>query len=220
VPRGVASVNVSSGRDVWYEGRLVRTGIFKKPVHGPVRVGLINLDGDAQADRRHHGGIYKAVYAYPFEHYYFWADYVESVTAFGHFGENLTLVGLLEENVRIGQKLQVGTAVLEVSQPRIPCFKLGLRIGRRDFPELFLRSRRVGFYLRVIREGFIEAGDTVETIYFPREGITVDEAIACYLEPGDRRESALRLLRDPALAPEFRRALERRLARTGQKPEL
>jgi len=210
----VVSVNVSAGRDVRYEGRLVRTGIFKEPVAGPVRVGLINLDGDAQADRRYHGGIHKAVYAYPFEHYAFWAESLGRIMAFGHFGENLTLAGLTEESVCIGERLRVGTAVLEVSQPRIPCFKLALRTGRRDFPELFLQSRRVGFYFRVLREGIVEAGDAVETIDFLRGGTTVADAMACYLQPARDRERTLRLLRDPALAPEFKRALERRLARS------
>ena len=141
--------------------RMVRTGIWKDPVVGPVRVRALGLEGDGVADPRFHGGVDKAVYAFPFEHYGFFAEALgRGDLSPGSFGENLTTAGLLEGDLRIGDELLVGDVVLVVTQPRVPCYKLGLRLGE-DAPGHFLRAGRPGFYLRVAAEGSLAAGDEV-----------------------------------------------------------
>ena len=165
----LVTVSVGRPREVPDERRgTVRTGIWKQPVDGPVRVGRLNLAGDGQADLEAHGGEHKAVYAYPLEHYAVWRrelgrDDLEP----GGFGENLTVEGLLEADVHIGDQFRIGTAVLEVSQPRTPCFKLALRIGDPTLVRRFTESGRSGFYLRVITEGELAAGQPVERVARP-----------------------------------------------------
>lgn len=159
----VLSVNVGLPRLVEYNGEPVATGIFKEPVAGRVEVGEYNLAGDRQADLRVHGGYYKAVYAYPAEHYDFWREELPEMNLpFGIFGENLTTEGLLEAGVNVGDCLRVGTANFIVTQPRVPCFKLGIRFGRTDIIRRFARSGRSGFYLAVEKIGELEAGDRIE----------------------------------------------------------
>jgi MOSC domain-containing protein YiiM len=161
----LVSVSVGTPRTVEYQGRTVATGIFKQPVSGPVRVGVTNLAGDGQADLRVHGGPDKAVYAYPVEHYAFWTAALErSNLPFGFFGENLTIDGVNEDDVWIGDTLRVGSVMLQVSQPRSPCFKLALRTGVEDFPRRCAASGRVGFYLRVLEEGEVSAGAAIERL--------------------------------------------------------
>ena len=143
-------------------GATVPSGIVKAPVAGRIHVGRTNLAGDGQADLTVHGGPDKAVYAYPAEHYPVWArELGRDDLRPGHFGENLTIEGLLEDDVLIGDRFRMGTALLEVSQPRIPCFKLGIRMGDPGFLKPFLRSGRLGFYLRVVEEGDLAAGDAI-----------------------------------------------------------
>jgi MOSC domain-containing protein YiiM len=158
----VLSVNVGRPREIEWHGELVLTSIFKDPVSGPVRVRTLNLDGDQQSDLTVHGGASKAIYVYPIEHYAFWrAELPASALPMGAFGENLTTEGLLEDALRIGDVLHVGSVEAVVTQPRMPCFKLGIRFGRLDMPKRFWRSRRCGLYLRVLREGEITAGDII-----------------------------------------------------------
>src|SRR5882724_12583457 len=155
----VLSVNVGSPREVQWQGRPVRTSIWKSPVTGPVIVKTLNLDGDQQADLTVHGGEKKAVYVYPSEHYALWRAELPGVDLpWGAFGENLTTEGLMEDSVHIGDRFRIGSAELVVTQPRMPCFKLGIRFGRPDIVKRFLRSGRTGFYLTVTREGQVEAG--------------------------------------------------------------
>ncbi len=158
----IVSVNVGLPRDLAHRDGVVSSGIVKEPVEGPVAVGATNLAGDGQADLSVHGGIDKAVYAYPHEHYAAWARQLgrDDLTP-GWFGENLTVEGLLEDEVRIGDVLRAGSAVFAVSQPRVPCFKLAIRMGDPGFAKPFLGSGRVGFYLRVLGEGEIRAGDPI-----------------------------------------------------------
>jgi MOSC domain-containing protein YiiM len=171
------SVNVGRPREVEWRGEIVRTSIFKQPVGGRVRVASRNLAGDEQADLSVHGGPEKAVYAYPSEHYAFWRDELPGVDLpWGMFGENLTTAGLLEDALRIGDRLRVGSTELMVTQPRMPCFKLCLRFGRVDMVERFLASGRHGFYLAVLREGHVAAGDPLEWVARAPHGITVAEA--------------------------------------------
>ena len=175
----IVSVNVGLPRTLPHDGGAVLTGIVKEPVAGPVAVALTNLAGDAQADLSVHGGIDKAVYAYPHEHYATWRDELgRDDLAPGHFGENLTLEGLLEDDVSIGDVFRMGTATFEVSQPRVPCFKLAIRMGDPAFAKPFLRSGRVGFYLRVRQEGDVRAGDPVVRELAARESMTIREVAA------------------------------------------
>jgi MOSC domain-containing protein YiiM len=148
------SVNVGLPREVHWRGKTVRTSIWKTPVEGPVRATTLNLRGDQQSDLSVHGGPDKAVYAYPCEHYVYWRDELRDMDLpWGAFGENFTTRGLLEEGVHIGDRLRVGSAEFIVTQPRMPCFKLGIRFGHPDMVKRFLRSGRTGFYLAVLREG-------------------------------------------------------------------
>lgn len=161
----ILSVNVGLPRMVEYNGGQVATGIFKEPVAGKVRVGAENLEGDGQADLTVHGGYSKAVYVYPSEHYEFWrAELPEMELPFGIFGENLTSEGLLENDVFIRDKLKIGTAEFIVTEPRFPCFKLGIRFGRTDIIKRFAKSGRSGFYLSIKKIGELEAGDKIEIL--------------------------------------------------------
>lgn len=172
------SINVGLPQTVEWEGRSVQTSIFKQPVSGRLRVGRLNLEGDRQADLRVHGGVDKAVYAYPSEHYAFWAEELPGVDLpWGAFGENFTTAGLLENEVRIGDRLRVGSAEFVVTQPRMPCFKLVIRFGRADMVKRFLHSGRTGFYLAVSEEGEVEAGDAIELIERRRAAITIADAV-------------------------------------------
>src|SRR5689334_24132758 len=158
----VISVNVGRPRQITVGDQVVTTGIFKEAVAERVAVRRLNLDGDGQADLRVHGGAAKAVYAYPAEHYPYWrTQYPDLALPWGMFGENLTVSGLLETDLHIGDRLQIGSAQLLVTQPRIPCYKLGIRFGRGDIEKRFLKSGLSGFYLAVLEEGEVSAGDSI-----------------------------------------------------------
>jgi len=208
----IVSVNVGLPREVEWRGGVVRTGIFKSAVRGPVPVRRSNLEGDAQADPSVHGGVHKAVYAYPSEHYAWWRPELGDLP-WGAFGENLTTTGLDEAAVRIGDRFRIGSAVLAVTQPRLPCFKLGLRFGRADMERLFQQSGRTGFYLSVVTEGAVAAGDAVHLVAPAADSVTVAEVVRLS-GPGRADAGALRrVVALPAL-PErmrehFRRLLER-----------
>jgi len=177
----VLSVNVGRSRDVEWRGEVVRTAIFKAPVTGRVAVTGLNVAGDQQADLSVHGGADKAVYAYPGEHYAFWREALPGVELpWGAFGENLTTDGLSEATVRVGDELRIGSTRLVVTQPRMPCFKLGVRFGRPDMVKRFLRSGRTGFYLAVVKEGDIGPGDSVELNSVGDPAITVAEVVSLY----------------------------------------
>lgn len=170
----VLSVNVGGPREVQWRGHTVRTSIWKSPVEGRVRVRTLDLDGDEQSDLTVHGGADKAVYVYPGEHYAFWRGAVPSMDfPFGAFGENLTTEGLLEGSVHIGDRLRAGSAEFVVTQPRFPCYKLGIRFGTEKMIVRFLRSGRSGFYLAVLREGDVGAGDAIESIGGDAESLSI-----------------------------------------------
>ena len=186
------SVNVSLPREASWRGKAVTTGIFKRPVTGRAIVRTLNLEGDGQADLRVHGGPNKAVYAYPSEHYSFWRrELPEMELPWGMFGENLTTVGLLENQVNIGDRFRIGSIELIVTQPRMPCYKLNVRFGRKDIVKRFLRSRRTGFYFAVEREGEIGAGDSITRLARDKRDVTVADITRLYVE--DRAD--LRMLR-------------------------
>jgi MOSC domain-containing protein YiiM len=177
----ILSLNVGLPREVSWQGKLVTTGIFKGPVKGPVMLRTLNLDGDRQADLTVHGGMSKAVYAYPSEHYAYWRTQLPGLDLpWGMFGENFTIEGLLEEAVYIGDRLGVGAAEVMVTEPRMPCFKLGIKFGRADIIKRFLASRRTGFYFAVVREGLVGAGDSVNLIGREQADISVADITRLY----------------------------------------
>lgn len=207
----VVSVNVSLPKAVLAGGHEVRTGIFKEPVGGRVAVRRLNLAGDAQADLSVHGGLNKAVYAYPAEHYPTWEGETGRAFPFGQFGENLTTEELLEDAVRIGDIYRFGSAVLEVAQPRMPCFKLAIRMSDPGFPKRFMKSGRTGFYLRVVDEGEVGAGDGIEVVSRAVGNLTVRELWhLCYFDDGNADLARDVLARYTTLGPEWRRPLEQR----------
>ncbi len=214
------SVNVSLPREVLHERETVSTGIFKRPVAGRVMLRTSNLDGDGQADLENHGGIHRAAYAYSIENYYHWRREIGRTDfAFGQFGENFTVEGMVEDDIHIGDVFRVGDALVEVTQPRPPCFKLGIKMGMARFPKLFLASGRVGFYLRVLEEGEVGAGDVFELIESGPERMTVREMSRLLFFEPENLEGAKRALRVRALSPGWRDSFEERLTKAGVTEE-
>src|SRR5690348_17005800 len=183
------SVNVGLQREVAWDGGSVVTAIFKKPVPGPIRVERLNLVGDKQADLSVHGGPFKAVYGYPAEHYDYWRKELGDELGWGAFGENLTTEGLNENAVRVGDRFRVGTAELVVTQPRVPCYKLGIRFGRAEMVKRFLNSRRTGLYFAVAQEGEIDRGDRIELLARDENSLTIADIFGLYaFETNDRQK--------------------------------
>src|SRR5437899_11082775 len=182
----ILSVNVGLPREVSWQGKLVTTGIFKEPVKGPVTLRRLNLDGDQQADLTVHGGVNKAVYIYPSEHYGYWrAELPGMDLPWGMFGENFTTEGLLEETVYIGDRFRIGETEVMVTEPRMPCYKLGIKFGRTDIIKRFLASRRTGFYFAVMREGMVGAGDGMELVGYEQQNISVADITRLYAFDND-----------------------------------
>jgi len=211
-------VNLSLPKTVNDDGKTISTGIFKEPTNGPASVKRLNIAGDQQADLKFHGGVCKAVYAYPFEHYAHWeAELKRQDLVYGQFGENLTITGLLEDNVFIGDLLRAGTALFEVTQPRVPCVKLGIRMGGlRKFPQQFLKSGLVGFYLRVLEEGTIEENDPIEHIRADSESMTIKEIHHAMHFAKHDLQAARKAYGIESLAPGWCRKFESRLAAAGE----
>lgn len=184
----VISVNVGLPREVTWKGRTVRTAIFKEPARGSIALRRLNLDGDRQADLTVHGGPDKAVYIYPAEHYAFWREELPGTELpWGMFGENLTVRGLRESDLGIGDRLRVGSAELMVTQPRVPCYKLGVRFGRPDMTKRFYRAGRTGFYVAVASEGAVAAGDAIEIVAREPHHVTVAGIYDAYRADHDQR---------------------------------
>lgn len=216
MPMTLISVNVAQPREVVHGDAVVSTGIFKQPVAGAIAVRRLNLDGDGQADRVNHGGESKAVYAYSLDHYAWWcAALGREALPYGQFGENLTLAGLDEAASCVGDQLRIGAALLSISQPRVPCFKLGVRFGDRRMPRLFAQSLRTGFYLRVLQEGTVQAGDAVHVEARGHGRVSIQALFDAYLKPNDRAAHRLlaRALETPELSAEWRGHIGQRLAR-------
>ena len=206
------SVNVGRPREVDWNGRVVRTSIFKVPVLGRVRVSKLNIDGDQQSDLLVHGGIDKAVYAYPSEHYPFWREQlVDTELPWGVFGENLTTEGLLEETTRIGDRFRIGSAEFVVTQPRMPCFKLGIRFNRSDMVKRFLQSGRTGFYLAVLAEGEVAAGDSIELLERDEHNIPVADVVNLYRGDASNQDLLRRVSELPSLPKTWRDYFRTRL---------
>jgi len=186
----LVSVNVGLPRLVLRNGEPVSTGIFKEPVAGRVMLRTLNLDGDRQADLSVHGGPSKAVYVYPSEHYDFWKrELPEMDLPWGMFGENFTTQGVREPEISIGDKFRIGQATVMATEPRMPCYKLGLRFGRTDIIKRFLASERSGFYLAVLQEGEVGAGDEIELIEPNKSGVRVSDITRLYI--GDKSNTGL-----------------------------
>jgi MOSC domain-containing protein YiiM len=175
----LVAVSVGRPREVEWQGEKVLTSIFKEQVAGRVRVGRLNIEGDEQSDLEVHGGEDKAVYAYPSEHYAFWREQLPGVALpWGVFGENLTVEGLLEDGVHVGDRFRIGTAEFVVTEPRMPCYKLALRLGRTDMVKRFMKSGRTGFYLAVLKEGETGAGDAIEPIGHGPQRVSIAAVVA------------------------------------------
>jgi MOSC domain-containing protein YiiM len=215
----VLSVNVGLPREVTWRGKPVTTGIYKEPVAGPVSVRTLNLDGDRQADLRVHGGRDKAVYAYPSEFYELWrSERPELDFPWGQFGENLTTEGLLDGDVSVGDHFRVGTAELVVTQPRLPCFKLGIRMGRAEFVTEFLERGLHGFYLAVVREGEVQAGDPIVDLGRDPHGFRVTEVARLYARDKDDVEGLRRAVELDALPESWRDYFRKRLSALAPEP--
>jgi MOSC domain-containing protein YiiM len=194
----VLSVNVGTPKQIPIKHETVLTSIFKSPVEGRVAVRRHNIDGDRQSDLTVHGGPNKAVYCYPVEHYRFWKEQLPDMDLpYGMFGENLTTEGITEEAVSIGDRFRVGSAVLQVTQPRMPCFKLGIRFGLSSMVKRFWQSGRSGIYFSVLEEGDVAAGDLVEKIAAGPEEISVADVVRLYRGDETSPELLERALRAP-----------------------
>ncbi len=207
------SVNVGLPREVTHRGRTYPTAIFKQPVDGRVMLRTLNLDGDKQGDLESHGGTYMAVYVYSHDHYDYWARHLgRSELAFGAFGENFTVEGLLEDATHIGDVFRIGGATVEVTQPRTPCYKLAMKTGSEAFPKAFLKSGRVGFYLRVLEQGEVGAGDEITPVSTDPERLTVLETVRLWAAKKFDPAALDRALRVTALSPKWRAGFEKKLA--------
>jgi MOSC domain-containing protein YiiM len=206
------SVNVGLPREITVAGNTVRTSIWKYPVQGRIRVSTLNLDGDQQSDLSVHGGVDKAVYLYPSEHYSYWRTQLADLDLpWGAFGENFTSEGILEDQVTIGDRLRIGSAEFMVTQPRMPCFKLGIRFNRRDMVKRFLESRRSGFYLSVIREGEVENGNAIEFIEKQKTGVTITDIVNLYTIDSENQELLRRAIELAALPQSWKDYFRKRL---------
>jgi MOSC domain-containing protein YiiM len=196
------SLNVGRPRPVVYNGKTINTGIFKQPISGPVLLRSLNLDGDRQADLSVHGGIFKAVYAYPSEHYPFWRQEIPgSDLPWGMFGENFTTAGLSEDELHVGDRLQIGSSIVMVRQPRTPCYKLAAKFQRDDMIERFLLSGRSGFYFSVEQEGSVAAEDAFQLLTRNQDGITISEMNRLFVRE-KYNQQLLRKAVDTAALPE------------------
>lgn len=213
------SVNTAQPRDVEWGGKIVRTSIFKQPAAGLVQVLAEHLEGDGQADLRHHGGPDKAVYAYPSEHHAYWAAFAPRTKLVpGAFGENLTTAGLLEGDVRLGDYFRMGSAVLRAMQPRLPCFKLNVRLDDDRMVGLFQRAGRSGIYLQVVETGALQAGDAITLVQRSEHNVTVQQVTDRYYSPGKDLAAIRAILEVPFLRASLRAHFEAICAAFSQGP--
>jgi MOSC domain-containing protein YiiM len=208
----VLSVNVGLPRTVQWNGKPVSTGIFKEPVAGRIRLRTLDFDGDGQADLSVHGGADKAAYAYPVEHYDYWHhELPDMALPLGIFGENLTTEGLPDGTLKLGARLRIGSAVVAVTQPRLPCYKLGLRFGRDDIVKRFLASGRLGVYFKVIAEGDIAAGDPITVVDPAEDSVPLSEIARLYAHDRDDLEGLRRIIGIAWLPDNWRAHFEKQI---------
>jgi MOSC domain-containing protein YiiM len=207
----LVSVNTGLPREVDWHGRRVRTSIWKGPVNGRVRVRPLNLDGDQQSDLEVHGGLDKAVYIYPSEYYAYWRRELPAQDlAWGGFGENFTTEGLLDAHVKVGDRFRIGSATFMVTQPRVPCYKLGIRFGNDRMVKRFLLSGRMGFYVSVVTEGDVAAGDPIALTRQDDEGVTIADITSLYVRDRHNPDLLRRAIAAPALPQHWKDFFARR----------
>ncbi|MDT5272081.1 MAG: hypothetical protein QOH49_4267 [Acidobacteriota bacterium] len=212
----IISLNVGRPRLVVWNGQPVSTGIYKRPVEGRVMLRMLNLDGDRQADLTVHGGATKAAYVYPAEHYGYWRDELPGMElSWGMFGENLTTDGLDESAINIGDRFRLGAAEVRVTEPRMPCYKLGIKFGRSDILKRFLASGRTGFYFSVEREGEVGAEDKIELIERDKHNVSVADITRLYARDKNDFETMRRAVAVEALPESWRGHFRQQLARSG-----
>ena len=206
------SLNVGLPREITWEGKTVTTGIFKQPITGPAMVRTLNVDGDQQADLSVHGGIDKAIYAYPAEHYEYWRKELPGVELpWAMFGENFTIEGLLEDSAYIGDRYRIGEVEVVITQPRLPCYKLGIRFGRADMVKKFLASGRTGFYFAVTKEGIVKAGDSIEFLGGDQQSVNVADITRVYAFERDDVETIREAMKIEALPESWRSYFQHQL---------
>jgi len=206
------SIFVGRPTTVEYNDRTVSTGIFKQAITQKVRVGKLNIEGDQQADLTVHGGVNKAVYAYPSEHYGHWkAERPDLSFEAGVFGENLSVTGMWEKEIAIGDIFRIGTTILSITSPRMPCFKLGLKMGDPHFVRDFLKAGRSGFYFKVVEEGEIEPGVMIEQIGEDGYGLTVDEVVRLYTTEKSNQELLQKAVDAPSLPEDWKEFFQKKL---------
>jgi MOSC domain-containing protein YiiM len=215
----ILSVNIGLPRKVVFNGQIVTTSIFKDPVNGPITLRNLNLDGDRQADLTVHGGIDKAVYSYPEEHYDYWRNQFPNMDLrWGIFGENFTTEGLMEDAVNIGNKFKIGSAKLVATQPRMPCYKLGVRFGRMDIIRRFMASGRPGIYFKVLQEGQVEAGDKIKIIRKDVNNVTVKDIVRLYVGDNDEDiETMMRATKIEALPEGWKNEFKQKIEQSKRK---
>lgn len=208
----VISINLGVSKAVEYRNKPFYTGIYKHPASGIVRVASDGIEGDVQVDKKNHGGPDKALYVYTLENYRYWESQLNHQEyACGHFGENLTVTGMPDAGIYIGDIWQIGSLITQVTQPRVPCFKLGMVMGDPGFVELFLNSGRAGFYLRVLEGGELEAGATVTRLEQGITGLSVAEAMQAIIKGPRQKDILLQALSIPALSDAWREELSLKL---------
>jgi MOSC domain-containing protein YiiM len=207
----VVSVNVGRPTQVPYRGKMISTGIFKYPVEGRVMLRATNLDGDGQADPSVHGGVDMAAYVYSWDNYAWWIAELGHQLQPGEFGENLTVTGLTDDQVSTGDVLRIGDALVRVTTPREPCFKLGIRMGDHRFPARFRAANRMGFYVRVIEEGEVGRGDPAEIVERAAASVTIAEFHRMYVNGSRDRSGLERLAAAPGLPESWHEWVARRI---------
>jgi len=206
------AVNASLPKEVIYKEKKIKTGIFKIPIKTPVTVNTLNIEGDGQADLRVHGGESKAVMVYSYDHYDYWKTILnrEKFTT-GQFGENFTVSGMRDTNVYIGDQFLIGSSLFEITQPRVPCFKLEMKMEEEGFAETYLKSDKTGFYFRVLQEGIVTAGDTIKKVFEESSKVSVATAKNTLYFDKKNIELIKKILQINALSPGWRKSFEKLL---------
>ena len=207
----ILSINVSKPTRLVYKGRCVQSSIRKQPISGAVSLGIYGLDGDKQADPRNHGGRAKSVYIYPSEHYKFWCEHLGRQLPYGTLGENLTVEGLLESELCVGDRLSVGDTILEVTQPRIPCYKLDMSVAQSGFSKTFAQSCKLGSYAKTIKGGTLSVGEEIIFTHRAPERVSVYEIARLYFIDKQNYDALERVIKIKALPNSIRHVFEKRL---------
>ena len=214
----ILSINVSLPKEIDFEGQKVTTGIFKEPIEGRIMLRTLNLDGDKQADLTVHGGPDKAVYAYPIEHYEFWRKvYPDMEMPNGMFGENFTIEGLMESEVSVGDAFEIGSSKVIATQPRMPCYKLGVKFGRMDVLKKFLASGRSGIYFKVLEEGEVGAGDSIVRIKNDTNRVGIGDIVRLYASDREDIKTMRRAVKVEALPEGWKHYFYEQIRRVEKK---